>query len=454
MPTAPRAGPIRVDSPGAEGLDRTVATDGAALRGSALEGIEGPVFDGRFRIEERIAEGGFAVVYKAWQLALERRVALKVLKPPRNRDPVSRAEFRERFAAEAKTIARLRHPDIVDVYDFSVSTLPSGDLAPWMALEWLEGETLATQLARRRRSGLGGRDPREAVEFLRPVLRGLAHAHALGIVHRDVKPSNIMVVETEHGPSLRVLDFGIAKIMVDARTPNTGNTRTETAPAFSPAYAAPEQVAFSRTGPWTDVHALGLVLSELMTDRAPFSDPDPEAHLFEQVMSPARPTPASQGHDAGAFEPIIAKALALSPRDRWKNAGELMAALEEGAVSTAAGVVVAAPAPAPPSRRRFARPATWALGVTVVGAAIAGVFWNASEKREPPAPRASADLTVAAPPAPIAAPQASVAAPSVEPPPVQAERTLPRSTAKRRPRGPALAPLTTGDGRDLFNDTK
>ena len=230
------------------------------------------IFDGRFRIEERIAEGGFAVVYRACQVALDRRVALKILKPRRGHDEAARAEFRETFAAEARTIARLRHPHIVDVYDFSVSALPSGEPAAWMALEWLDGETLATHLARRRAEGQRGRAPLEALELVRPVLQALAHAHKQAIVHRDIKPANIMVTQTAHGPSLRVLDFGIAKIMADDSAPATGHTRTESAPAFSPSYAAPEQVAFSRTGPWTDVHGLGLILTELLTDEAPFSD--------------------------------------------------------------------------------------------------------------------------------------------------------------------------------------
>jgi len=321
-----------------------MATDGVASRASYLD-IGAAVFDGRFRIEERIAEGGFAVVYKAWQVALDRRVALKILKPPRGHDETGRAEFRDKFATEAKTIARLRHPHIVDVYDFSVSRLPSGELAPWMALEWLEGETLAMHLGRRRGAGERGRGPRQAVDFLRPVLEALAQAHRQGIVHRDIKPSNIMVTETAGGSSLRVLDFGIAKLMVDDHSPSTGNTRTESAPVFSPAYAAPEQVAFSRTGPWTDVHALGLILSEVMTDEAPFVAIDPDTHLFEQVMAPLRPTPARKGRDVGRYESIIAKALTLSPRDRWKNAGELLAALDDAAASKTDRGIVASPSP-------------------------------------------------------------------------------------------------------------
>src|SRR5262245_61917208 len=255
---------------------------GGPVHDSDAFALSGMIFEGRFRIEGRIAEGGFAVVYKACQVALDRQVALKILKR-RGHDDAARAEFREKFASEARTIARLRHPHIVDVYDYSVSALPSGELVAWMALEWLEGETLATHLAHRRAEGKRGRAPQEALELFRPVLVALAHAHKHAIVHRDIKPANIMVTQTAHGRSLRVLDFGIAKIMADDRAPNTGNTRTESAPAFSPAYAAPEQVNFSRTGPWTDVHALGLILSELMTDETPFSQSDPDMHVFEQV---------------------------------------------------------------------------------------------------------------------------------------------------------------------------
>jgi serine/threonine protein kinase len=291
--------------------------------------LEGKLFDGRFRVERYVAEGGFAVVYKAFQLALDRRVALKILKAPLNAlQHASRLEFHEAFASEARTIARLRHPHIVDVYDFSVAELPNGSLVPWMALEWLEGETLAMRLERRRAEGGQGLPPREAVSLLRPVLEALAYAHGQGVVHRDIKPSNVMISETTHGQSLRVLDFGIAKIVAGDQLPKSGDTRTESVPAFSPAYASPEQVAFSRTGVWTDVHALGLLLTELMTDGPPFSGPDPDGHMFERVMSATRPTPASKGRDVGAFEPIIAKALALAPSARWKNAGELLAALD------------------------------------------------------------------------------------------------------------------------------
>jgi eukaryotic-like serine/threonine-protein kinase len=449
-----------------------VTTDGLIASESLLD-LSGAVFAGRFRVDERIAEGGFAVVYKAWQLALERRVALKVLKARPNHDPSARAEFRERFATEAKTMARLCHPDIVDVYDFSVATLASGELAPWMALEWLDGETLAAQLARRRRAGLRGREPWEALELMRPVLRALAHAHAQGIAHRDIKPANLMVIETPHGPLLRVLDFGIAKIMADSSAPTTGNTRTESSPAFSPAYAAPEQVAFSRTGPWTDVHALGLILTELLTDEAPFSQLDPDVHLFEQVMAARRPTPASKGRDVAVFERVSARALALAPRDRFRDASELLSALESALAGGASITLDTLPATTVEPERRSR--ATYAFGrlppraglvfaVAALGllAAASLVYRSIGAAELRPVPEALARS--AAPPrseppahsAPAAPAEATIDAVVIR----SAVSAVPKAAdARRIPKQPASAralraPLGAGDGRDLFNDTK
>jgi serine/threonine-protein kinase len=400
------------------------------------------VFEGRFRIEERVAEGGFAVVYKAVQVALDRPVALKVLKMPRFHDEVGRAEFRDRFAAEARTIALIRHPHIVDVYDFSVATLGSGELAPWMALEWVDGETLASFLKKRRDTGGRVQAPLEAFEFLRPAIQALAHAHERGVVHRDIKPANIMVERTPGGTSLRVLDFGIAKIMSDERHPS-GNTRTESMPAFSPHYAAPEQVAFSRTGPWTDVHALGLVLSELMTGTQPFGERDADAHVFELVMAAQRPTPAAQGRDVGAFEPVLAKALSLSPKERWKNAGAFLAALDEAKLGRPPAVAAA-------PRRGPSRKVVASLGALALGGGLAlGVSALRRARRVPaPPPVATVPTVVSAPIVPPAPPPAPpvAAAPAPSPP----RRVVP----KRRGSPPAPVQPQVNDGADLFNDTK
>src|SRR4029079_13513941 len=124
-------------------------------------GLAGTTLGGRYRVERVVAEGGFAVVYRAQQIALDRPVALKVLKTPPGLGDAARVRFESRFATEARTIAKLQHPYIVDVYDYGVSPMPSGESAPWMALEWLDGETLESELDRRR--GGGGRRVADAV---------------------------------------------------------------------------------------------------------------------------------------------------------------------------------------------------------------------------------------------------------------------------------------------------
>jgi hypothetical protein len=287
--------------------------------------LAGTTLAGRYRVECQVAEGGFAVVYRAFQIALDRPIALKVLKTPTGLTDAARARFEHRFATEARTIAKLQHPYIVDVYDYGVSRMPSGESAPWMALEWLEGETLEHELDRRR--GSGGRTAAESAALIRPVIEAVAYAHKRGVVHRDIKPANMMIVGTDAGPVLRMLDFGIAKIMEGDPIGDTRPGRGSGAIGFSPDYAAPEQITYSRTGPWTDVHALGLLLTELLTDQPPF-EATADEQLFELVMSTDRPTPSRKGIDAGSLETVIARALALSPAQRWRDAGQLLQALD------------------------------------------------------------------------------------------------------------------------------
>ena len=392
-------------------------------------GLAGSVLDGRFRIEREVAEGGFGVVYYATQVALDRPVAIKVLKTPADFDEAAKVQFRDRFASEAKTIARIRHPHIVDVYDFGISPMPSGEIAPWMALEWLQGETLEDELQRRR--GQGGQKPADVLAVFRPVLQAFAFAHKHGIAHRDIKPANIMTVPSEHGVTMQVLDFGIAKVANPDQIAGSGYSRTSSMPAFSPLYAAPEQIAFGRTGYWTDVHALGLILTEMLTDQPPYVAEDKE--LFEEVMSHRRPTPAAKGIDVGTWESVLQKAVALSPSDRWKTASELLAALAAnldqpttGAVpgglaadptgpnknlaleKVASGPVLPLPTDQPSDK---SRPATktkrskfvWSTagGAIFVGASIVGVLGlrghHAPFKQPPQAAKALPDPLVPAP---------------------------------------------------------
>jgi len=288
--------------------------------------LAGTTLEGRFRVDRAIAEGGFGVVYYGQQAALERPVALKVLKTPPRFDDAAKQQFLASFATEAKTIARITHPNIVLVYDFGVSVMPSGERAAWMALEWLTGVTLDHELVRRRWQG--GRSPTECLDIMRPALSALAVVHAAGVAHRDLKPANIMLVETPTGTTPKLLDFGIAKIMEADELPGSGQTQTRSSQvAFSPGYASPEQISQGRSGPWTDVHAMGLMLTEMLTDRPPLEG-DETSLIFQQIVDRVRPTPAKFGMNVGAWEGVLTRALAVSPSERYRDASELIAALE------------------------------------------------------------------------------------------------------------------------------
>ena len=289
-------------------------------------GLVGTVLDRKFRIDRIVAEGGFGVVYYGMHLTLEKPVAVKVLKTPSDFNERAKAAFIEKFALEGKTMARISHPSIVQVLDFGASPMPSGEMAPWMVLEWLTGDTLEHLLQGRR--GSGGYSPEETLRIARPILEALAYAHDEGIAHRDIKPANMMMVKGKRGSALRLMDFGIAKMMEAGEGAGSGATRTRTTMnAFSPQYAAPEQISGTRTGPWTDVHALALIMTEMLTDRPPYEGGDMTA-LFGQILSPVRPTPARFGVDVGPWEPILTRAMVMKPDDRFKNAGEFLAALE------------------------------------------------------------------------------------------------------------------------------
>ncbi len=289
--------------------------------------LVGETLAGRFRIERLVAEGGFGVVYRAQQIALDRPVAIKVFKPAGDLPP-------ERFEVEARTVARLKHPHIVEVHDFGVVDRPAGPALRWMALEWLEGRTLEARLAAGRTGGSSVMTPVHALELLRPAIEAIAFAHREGVVHRDLKPGNIFLADSGGAVTAKVLDFGIASIVAGHDEGHPMNKQagvavtTRAFAAFSADYAAPEQVSYGRTGPWTDVHALGLILTELLTGAGPYGNGSAEER-FAAVVSEQRPTPKTKGVDAGGWEPVLARALARRPADRYPDAGTLLAALEE-----------------------------------------------------------------------------------------------------------------------------
>jgi Protein kinase domain len=339
-------------------------------------GLVGSLLEKKYRVDARVAEGGFGVVYAGRHIGLGRPLAIKALKRPPDTTPTAWGDMIGQFLEEARLVAKLRHPAVVTVMDAGVTptdAYPEG--LAWIVMEWLDGETLAADLARRRATGAGGRTRAETLELLRPVIDAVAEAHHAGIIHRDLTPNNVMLVPGRHATSARILDFGIAKVMLpDAPTASAHTTTRSGERAFSLAYAAPEQLSGARTGPWTDVHALGLVVTEVLCGRPALPGDDLDAH-YRATFAPLRPTPATLGVDAGTWEPVLARALALDPRDRHGSAGELLAALD-GAIADPAVDTAAAAPPAAAVRGRRLR-----LAVLGAAALAVGVTWFAVRGR-------------------------------------------------------------------------
>lgn len=439
------------------------------------EGLTGEVLLGRYAVGACVARGGFAAVHRGRHLELDVPVAIKVLAEPEGRSDEARAAWLALFRQEAKTIAALNHPAIVRVLDFGVATQGATE-RPWMVMEWLEGATLEHDM--RSRAGVG-RSPREALELLRPAFDALSCAHDAGVCHRDIKPSNLMMVKATRGaPALRVIDFGIAKVDSDS-DPGSGATGTSSSMvAFSLAYAAPEQVTHTRTGPWTDVHALALVLTELLTGERPYGHATGH-DLVEAVLREARPTPARMGVEVGPWEAVLARALSRLPSARpqgasalWSDLAACVDAAQAAWAAQATGAHTARPglghaetvvstldepsAPAP----SVVRPPTRAIAAVALAAVVVAALAFAA-RREPvvapaapapaqrataPAQRVTAEPRVEAPSVPVEAPPAIERAP-VEPPRivVTAPAKVPPRRALRRAAAPA-APAVAEPG--------
>lgn len=294
--------------------------------------LVGTTIDNRYRVDEVVGEGGFGVVYRGYHLAFKRAVAVKCLKVPVHFTASAQGLFLEKFREEGAFLSGLSHPAIVRVFDFSVIDLPGPRQVPYLVLEWLEGRELQVVLEERRRSERGRFSEAEAIALLRPAIEAVALAHSNKIAHRDLKPANLFEHRTPNGPVLKVLDFGIAKAMQEGETATQLSTRTSSGfSAFSAGYGAPEQFItkrFGATGPWTDVHALGLILVELVSGRRAL-DGEENIELYEASTATTRPTPRARGAAVSdAFEAVCARALALDPRARFRDAGELGAALD------------------------------------------------------------------------------------------------------------------------------
>ncbi|AKT41585.1 serine/threonine-protein kinase [Chondromyces crocatus] len=296
-------------------------------------GWVGSTIDGQFAVEAPAGEGAFGIVYRGRHLGFDVPVAIKCLKIPADLGSGQRDEFLARFREEARLLHRLsrRTMGIVQAIDIGAAAAPNGQWAPYIVMEWLDGETLEQDLKRRRAEGRGARGLDEAIQLLAPVAAALSIAHEENVTHRDVKPANLFLAGGRDGDLIKVLDFGLAKVFAETPTVTEALAQTGRAfRAFTPQYGAPEQFSprYGATGPWTDVYALALILVELAAGKPALAGSD-VIQLFVASSDEAhRPTLRALGVESSPnLEAVLSRALAVNPAARYTNLGDMWAAL-------------------------------------------------------------------------------------------------------------------------------
>ena len=305
---------------------------------------------GQYEVQEFIGQGAMGLVYRAYHPDLERTGAVKVLQAI-TPDPGAVARFRH----EALAIAQLRHPNIVNVYDFGTF-----DGTPYMIVEYISGGSLAQKMA------IGRLDHATALRYLRGIAAGLDYAHLHGVVHRDVKPANVLLT-AEDTPVLA--DFGLAKLLRGSSLKSMTGVTTGT-----PAYMAPEQVTGHQVGPAADRYALATIAFEMLTGSIPFDGEELMELLYAQVHREPSPPSAREPSLSPAVDEVVLRGLAKDPTARWESCAAfvdaLAAALAKSRAAAVAQTVVMAPRPSvvpvPMSAARVAeRVAAYTMDVPV-----------------------------------------------------------------------------------------
>ncbi|MFE0526613.1 Stk1 family PASTA domain-containing Ser/Thr kinase [Micromonospora parva] len=354
---------------------------------------------GRYQVGELLGYGGMAEVHRGRDLRLGRDVAIKMLRTDLARD----ATFQMRFRREAQNAASLNHPAIVAVYDTGEETAPTGETLPFIVMEFVNGRTLKEVL------GAEGRlQPRRALEICADMCAALEFSHRHGIIHRDIKPGNVMLTQTGQ---VKVMDFGIARALASGAT-----TMTQTSAVIGTAqYLSPEQARGEAVDARSDVYAAGCVLFELVCGHPPFVGDSPVSVAYQHVRE-TPPTPSDINPDVTpAVDAIVLKALSKNPLNRYQSAGEMRADLLRAAagrpvlatpVLREAETVAMAPAgggggypasgrgpqtgqiPARVGDPRQRKASSWliamfsAVGVLAVIALVAALLWNMQQGKD------------------------------------------------------------------------
>lgn len=370
---------------------------------------------GKYRIISPLGRGGMAEVFKAYQPGLDRYVAIKLMHSFLTKDK----EFGARFQREARVVASLRHPNIVQVHDFDIE----GDTS-YMVMEFIDGETLKDRLLRTEERG-EHMPLNEAVRIILAVGSALTYAHRMGMVHRDVKPANVMI---DRDGQVILTDFGIAKILHGA----SGGSQLTASGAMigTPSYMSPEQGLGQPGDERSDIYSLGVMLYQLTTGHLPYEADTPMAVVIKHIQGPL-PLPRSINPGLPeAVERVILRALAKNPDDRYQHVDEMItdlgramglplaeSTLDPMQTRVSPAVTVARPTPAPPQDRSSAGTVPAApvaapkrkagltalvtvLVIVVVAIALGGVWllYNASNRPAAISPTSTLRPTFTVPP--------------------------------------------------------
>ncbi|QPK82695.1 protein kinase [Corynebacterium qintianiae] len=357
----------------------------------------GDYLDNRYVIDRPIARGGMSTVYRCLDARLGREVAAKVMDERYVHDRI----FLSRFQREARAMAQLSHPNLVNVYDFS----HEGDQV-FLIMELITGGTLRELLAER-----GPMPPHAAAVVMRATLTGLSIAHRKGMVHRDIKPDNILI-NSDH--RVKLADFGLVRAAADSSHSTDQIVGTVS-------YLSPEQVDGSSMTQASDVYSAGIVLFELLTGTVPFSGDTPLAHAYARL---SRDVPAASSRIEGVpklFDELVATATSRNPRDRFEDAAEFLAALDDVARElNLPDYVVPVP-----TNSAANRAAAYPTSVTALNTPPPEPAARAFEERLFPDEPAGSTRVVGATPAPLAPPVRPVTAPPVP------ARVAPRDPAQQ-----------------------
>ncbi len=376
--------------------------------------LVGDVLDGQFRVDAFAGEGDLSVVYRGHHIGVDATVAIKCLNLPATLDPALVRPLVKSFREASRLHYRLArgNMNIAQSIAAGQTIAPrTGTTVPYLVREWFEGESLSSELARRRSEGKKGRTLEETMTLLEPAVDGLAYAHHRQIVHLAFSPSNLFLAENDDTRSLKVLDFGVARALneVESDVPHDSRPSAGLRVLF-PAYAAPEQLERSvgEVGPWTDVYAIALVAMEVLSDRLVMEGSETGALVARALDERNRPTPQAHGlRLSRAVEVVLTRALARAPNKRPRDAGSLWKELKNAQRGPASRSL---PPPRPKSQT------------------LAGVA--------PPASVPPRDAALAPVPAPPPSPAPAPVITAKLPPPLAPEAPPPVVTPNRSPSPP------------------